>query len=116
MQKILFKYISETNGQTDEVTRTLDLDLGTTALPLEEKHSKSIKEIADCFDKFITGLGLPVANVIEAIADLYIDETAEEIIPNNTVEKLDFDSFVKQFNESDSFKQTVFNVFQLYMN
>lgn len=119
IQKVIFKYISETNGQTDKVIRTLDLDVVTTALPLEEKHSKSIEEIADCFDKFITGLGLPVDRVLEEIANLYIDESIETSNIDEKVDtstKLDFNSFVKQFIESATFQEKVFNVFQLYMN
>lgn len=130
MKKITLQFENEYYGKFDTIKKEIDCEFqaGNASASPQLQIVNIQRSLCLSIYDFVEKIGLDpevFKDHLNVMYDEYSGET--EDIPENNFEvdksdfydladDIDYDSFVKQFNESDTFKQTLFSIFQEYMN
>ena len=115
MNKIKFLQESSSGGVSNKLEKEIDVSILTNNIDSdEEKTIKLYNNILIQFFDFISIIGLDTTILVESFDRLFADDQ-EHIESADQESELSFDSFCKQFNENEDFKQKVFSIFQMYM-
>lgn len=121
MEKITLKYEQDLHGKKDFIQKEIDIDYqsGSAQNSPEMQTYSELNSITMAYLDFMNRVGYEPTSIFLHMEKTKNSLTEEEITEEDLAKPigaLDYAAFLKEFNNSEEFRQRQFELFQMYMS